>query len=592
MARPSKAACGHDHKTYFESAISGFGAASHDHNHGGDVEQEQGFLSRLANKIKSVDGIDETANLAGQILPGIAAPIAVATILVAATPFVWLGVLGMKEEYKTACEEFDEISTRRIAIENKISEMMSFAQKKREILQQKFGLEIPENSQEVPQKGSMLGVAYYAAEYQSLRNKELIAALGKKFGWTGLVGMSGMFAGMLPATAAAGLEIANEISANVALESAALALEMAAGSCFLVGQVAMSAYAINRGNQGLKAKEILLKSKEIFESNCSKYLSENSSRNVNEIIDQQIRFNQKHSIEYGALTTAGQGFMIAGTILGMTGIGLVATVPMFGIGAPLTIGGALQRIYYQEKEKSFRGKNSEFTDEKISEISPISLFTKFFRSASGDDLDKKVLGELDEKFCELTDNLAKVKSWSLLHQMVNCTKDRERKIAFLKEAAKKTGLEKVVLEKVKDFYQNNEEQFKSFLDLSAQEANCKIAKGILTVLDTSAAKLGFEEEVPDQEMSKLASRKLITAAKNSLKSARFFAADAIVRVGQTIQARKDLELTPEEIAPSNNKTPFAQDASHYHDGKACEGDHEETFLETQFCAPVPKKNRS
>ena len=38
----------------------------------------------------------------------------------------------------------------------------------------------------------------------------MILAISKQYGWSGILGMSGMFAGMIPATISAGFEIAKK----------------------------------------------------------------------------------------------------------------------------------------------------------------------------------------------------------------------------------------------------------------------------------------------------------------------------------------------------------------------------------------------
>ena len=91
---------------------------NHDHHQHEDEESFRQKLNDLADELKAVDGIDETANLVGQIFPGLAAPIATATILAIATPFVFLGIIGMKHEYEQAKEELKEILVRKTAKEN------------------------------------------------------------------------------------------------------------------------------------------------------------------------------------------------------------------------------------------------------------------------------------------------------------------------------------------------------------------------------------------------------------------------------------------------------------------------------------------
>jgi hypothetical protein len=592
---PLLAPSGHTHSHGADS--HSHGADSHDKYHDHDNTHHQvtkndktsqnplsaaleEIYSFLLGALLGIDGVDETASLFGQLLPGVGAPIATATILSVATPFVWFGILGMKEEYEAGRKEFTKIMERKTEIENKIAEMTSFAQSKRLILQQKFGLKIAESSDAgLPKRDLEPDLSYYVVDYQILENKKLIAALGKKFGWNGLVAMSAMFAGMLPATAGAGLAIANKISASAALQSAAMVLELASASCFLVGQTTMTIYAASRGYQGLKVREILKKTKEIFKNNCPGLRIETRDH-VIEIIDASIRFVEKHSIEYAQLTGAGQVAMMLGTFLGMTGFGLPATVPLLAIGAPLTIFAALQRISYQDKEKKFtgsKGQNSEFVTEKEAKINPIFLFTKFFKSDSADsaDFENNILQELEENFDKITAQLAAIKCYSLLHHMVHSRKTGKQKIIYLenrvdylRDGLKRTGLEKSVLGKMEKFYKKNKKEFGEILSLNKEEANFVISNRLLRVLETTPEKLGLKGfaanpvgKITGKIAGKIAGkivdknnlRKLITSAKNALKGLRFRIADAMAHFTLTIEARKILKSEPVVLQPAEKK---------------------------------------
>ncbi len=580
---------------FWEAILDGHDPASHFHGYEYGVDSS-GFLKMLADKIKSVEGIDESANAIGQVMPTNLAPVAASVILAVAIPFVWLGVLGMKNEYEEAKSQFEQIIFRQINAKNKIQDLQNFAQKYRSVLQEKFGLNLEE---EVDLQGSVYSLlhrkdlqkiseidqlAYQACEYQTLENKKLIAQLGKKFGWTGVVGMSGMFAGMFPSLAISSLEVVQQIQATAAIESAIIALKLASNSLFIAGEVAMIGYAANRWKQGILANEDLKKAEVAFDKN-SAVLKQTTQKNIKEIFAKQRRFIQKHSVEYGKATVAGQSLMIGGSSISMTGLGFLAGVPLLGIGLPVTIGAAFSRIFYQDKEQKFKGKNSQYVAENIARLSPIYLFAKHC-DKNGKQAQKAILKELDAEFEVVTNKLAAVKSLSLLHRLVNDRKYQNKyprqKLnelqVLLKRAAeqnnlKGSDLEGSIIQKVRSFFLEHRDYL---LDEILRVENKDLANHKLALLSAKVLlgkdEIGYKDgellEKLDLNLvaimfdpdKKTCARDVIQKSKEALKALRFKIADSIVCVTQVAAAHKVLSDSQREIELKQivkNPTQFA-----------------------------------
>ena len=549
--------------------LKGIGANSRSHdqqNDDEDVESDNPILRSLSNissKIKSVDGIDEMANLAGQILPGIAAPIATSTILIAATPFVWLGVIGMKEEYEEAKDEFEKIIGRTSNIEDKFVDLIDFTRTYQRTLKDKFNVDLDELNLENISRNAELESLDRGEEYirfvenivdhLSLNNKKIIGELGKKYGWTGFVGMSGMFAGMLPASASAVLEVINEIQSSAILLSTSMALQLTAGACFIPGQAFMGVYAYNRKKQGLISQDILLSVKDTFKAGSKDMLADDMRDNVEQFIDKLITYNNKHSIEYGDLTMAGQAFMIAGSACSMTGVGLLAAGPLFGVGAPLTIYGAIQRIYYDGAEEGFKGENEdvEFLEEYVKntlrDINPVTICVNNIDNNAGK------FSQLGEILEDVTDKLAEVKLSSLLFHLINDIKYRNKedkvdvlegfftpiKSSGLELKIKNSQIEDIVVRKVKDLVSNDRNDIDSLLKKGNEGLKSRINKN-----------LGVNNT---ESMSNKEVQILLKDAKKTLKFLRFNVIDTVVKVSQMVVV--DNELTKNDQIPNRIISP-------------------------------------
>jgi hypothetical protein len=488
------------------------GHEDHHHHHHHEHEDEESFRQRLndlADELKAVDGIDETANLVGQIFPGLAAPIATLSILAIATPLVFLGIIGMKHEYEQAKEDLKDILAAQKSVQEKLQQLNELSNAQRRLLNEKLGLEIAQ-SETTPVRAFTESTAaadnkflnqIYAA--QMIANRRMILEISKKYGWSGVLGMSGMFAGMIPAVTSAALEIVEETASSgsslaTSMEAAAHIAHQVAGSFFLVGQVAMAAYAGSRLYAGVKGRKILEDSKASFEDFAQQFQEDEevakATSAVLQIFKKKQYFLNKNSIQYAKLTIAGQVFMGAGTICGLSGVGLAATVPLFAIGAPLTIYPAVNRIIGQKQNENFSGasaKNCEFV-KTFSEKNSISkmLEGKALQARQQGDEDKlqkyykDIFTETAQKLNLVNENLAELKIISLVLHLVNDKKYQgktpERKLEILKQklkineesnSLKSSNLEEGVVAIAKEKFREKEGEILEILQKERVEAS-------------------------------------------------------------------------------------------------------------------------
>lgn len=566
-------------------------------------------IRRMASKIKSADGFDEFGNAAGQTLPGIAAPIMTTTILALATPFVWLGVLGMKDEYKEAREEFERILQSKEAEIEKLKKLARYSETWTHIINEKCGLEL--NFSQTVGMGQNDCTPDECAEniynHQRLKNEELIAALGKNYGWTGIVGMASMFVGMIPATGSAIAEITFEATAEAAAETAASLMSVVAGGFFLIGQVAMSVYAGNRARQGHKKINGLEELQDGLSNNI--YIDQDLSKHVDSILGKEINYIKKHSTRYGKATIAGQAFMAIGTTLSMSGAGIAAAAPFFAIGAPVTLGAAVHRIVTENHEEHFKGNVSKYTEYKLGQCQPINLILKH-QQEEGNQYQKAV-EELGEAFNDTTNRLATMKCLSLLHHATNDRSWRSRHLTpwkqrdgeekfdrlmkrFKGEKLKTSQLESKVVGDLESFLNTNKAQIIKILDKHPEDINQRLMaataeclegdhspENLLGILDGSKGRVGEVKEKVDtntlhglgikppsdkEANPKKDSRQFLSTAKSALKSIRLSQAHFITDVVEiekvAQQVGKDLDIDiyakPEpqpEPNPDNHNVP-------------------------------------
>ena len=557
-----------------------------DHGHDEDVDRQPSALQGLSNRIKSVDGFDEAATLLGQLLPDLAGSLAAGSILTLATPLVWLGVTGMKQEYKEARLEFIHIAQSRESIEARLKAIAASSQKWQKVLNDKYGFQYKEDLAKDPKTFSKEELAATLVEHQAIRNAAFVNSLGARYGWTGMAGMGGMMSGMIMGLSSAVAEVTLDMGVGgAALDATAGALEVSAGSFFMPAQILMSGYALNRKRQGKRALKILDQASHTFAGDKGNGLSPATSEHVLSLITKQKKFIKKHSVKYGNRTAVGQSFMLAGTALGLSGMGLLITAPAYLIGAPLTIGTAISRIVNSEKEKRFKGSQNNFVNTKLEFLDPLSLLTiceSNFICANK---------ALEKEFGETRKRLTMAKVLSLLNHVVNDSgmikKSPEAKLKKLQKRLqedlyqlKGSELEREVIAEVRNYFIDHERELKSLVKSKARRVNRKLLKSMLLVLDgdfpaahkvlfshahtdltakdlQTLESLGYKSESTDKsdmkskkdkkkEKKSVSSLKKLTAqaikiGKLSLKAIRFGLANSMVGLSQIKQTVEEIQ---------------------------------------------------
>jgi hypothetical protein len=546
----------------------------HSHGHKGpllsssETRRQRSIFRRIGSNIKSVDGIDEFATLAGQLFPGIGQHIATLAILVPATPFVWMGVLGMKEEYEEARNAYREILESERETKKKLQALATHSAEWCARINRRCGLnlsfETPASSDETP--GTVDDYAEQIVKYQSLQADKLLTAMERKYGWTGLVGMSGMFVGMLAAIADSSAEIAAAASSTIetSATAAASALSAVAGGFFLVGQVAMSAYAGNKARMGHKQIKRLHTQKETLTTT-------GIDPHINEILDREITYIKKHSTRYGKATIFGQACMASGTIAGLSGAGLAVTLPLFAIGAPATIIPAIHRIITEKREANFKGKGDlQYVHDVLEHFNPLDLINKH---ETEENPYKAAREEVAQTFTPTIEQLAIVKSLSLLHHTANSrrakNKTPEEQFAHIRKrirdaSIKRSQLETSVTRQVGALMDEHKTTITKLLKLPTEELNTRLANASLYCLEASSAKdvlnylnsptqefkklikdIGLSGEFPNRG-NKKDSRTIIRSAKSALKAIRFGLAHAITDINAIEMMAKDIRLEQEQ----------------------------------------------
>lgn len=432
------------------------------------------FLN-LFYQIKSLDGVDEVAQALGQILPGIAGPIATLSVISVATPFVCIGALGMKDEYVEICHEYHEILERKVNSAQKLRELSQCSEKWRHFLATKLKLELPPSPKKpfIVKEPSLNHAAHQIVEFEKIKNEAFIAAIGKKYGWTGVVGMTGMSLAMLPTMLKSCINIAQETGKqSAALTGAANGLSLTSTITFGIGQIGMFIYGASKVRQGIAIRKTLQAGKKNFLKHASPALEEQTTSAITEIIDKDLNFNNKTHLQYGIATDIGQSLMISSTILNLIpGLGTAISIPLIAIGAPITVGAAIWRIVHERKERNFRGEGGN--DYAKTRVDHTSLLHLFDISMEKNEVPIQVLQE-EFKFC--TQQLARIKLYSLLHKFIDnrkystLSKKMERLDYLLAHQKIATSLKGTILDQVKTIYFAEREHIYTWLSLPSPEA--------------------------------------------------------------------------------------------------------------------------
>jgi hypothetical protein len=580
-----------------ESSISRFLAGSH--SDGDEEDVEQNLFLRIISQIKSVDGIDEAATVLGQILPGLAGPVAASIVMCGACIAVPLGFFGMKEEYKDAVKEYHRILAKQVDTKSKLSELCAHNNKLRQLIAKKFGIDIPENNEAVEHKDLPLDqLGYYLVEAETLKTKKVISALDKKWGWLGAAGMAGMSAGMVPGAISSIMSAAMADNSSIVtptLVATASGLKIASGAIFAPAQVAMGAYGIHRMRQGIIAKKQIKKNRDTFKTYASKQgLSE--QKNVEEIAAASISSLNKTSIYYGGITAAGQAVMLTSNMMGIFGVTLPIAAPFMAVGAAATIIPAVMRIVAQNQENHFKGILTPRAKETLAQY---DLQTLLFKTSYPDisTCKETILQKLNDGLAASTDRLAVMKELSLLHHLMNDrlqkNKSSKNKLhtidgwlqgtkIFGKRTSniKNSGLEKTIKIKTGNIHSKNREDVSDLLGLKRNEANRRIINCAIACLDNNPdlsiigqeapaqfdtekllkllTELGLEKQplykkieqgrkLNKDETAQLA-RKILNKGKGTFKSIRFNLSDSMIATTRIMKICEDLQQESQELS--------------------------------------------
>ncbi len=515
------------------------------------------FCGKLAKRIKSLDGIDEVATIAAQILPGLAGPATAFTFLTTGVPFVYMGAGGMTEEYQEACAEYDTlINDQQVTLE----EIVAFSERWRQVVATKLQIILPPPTCPISPSTtpSLEEVAKLAQQFQQQRDAVLVQAYDKKYGHLGAIGMGGMLLGLLPASTAMGIGIADKVgTASSGAVVATSGLGIASGVTFGIGQAAMFGYAAAKRARGLTKEKQLYTARESFRTYAEEAIDANTVGEVLSIIDNDIYRNRKHSIAYGRNTMVGQAAMFSGTMLGLTGVGGPAGLACFAVGAPMTILPAISRIVHEEKEEKFHGDNEKDSDyvqircEKTSTSDKLKALERAFNTAS--------------------DQLAYLKFLSLLHHAIQARGDKQARLEKMAATGnlslvKGSGLKGDILTRVQQRVRNHHADITELLKKTPEEASAIIQANLL---DSDDLTFALEKTTPDamkrealitsldigkncegKEGIEL-TKKLLSRLKSAHKAIRYDLAQKLLSASQCLQLQEELKSPNEPVSSYN-----------------------------------------
>ena len=398
---------------------------AHHHAHHTTDKKTSGFkkkLKKVGDFFKGTDGWDELGSGIGQTLPGIGQHIATLSVLSILTPFVYLGVKGMASEMDEAKENLHEIQETKKALLEKIQDIFKlkldpniFNKGANNFENLTKTLKHYVNDKDFKEKAELF------SEYANNLIQEKIAKTADDATPYGLTAMTGMLGGMVAATLRSGAEIASTAHPTIhALETTALALEIATAGFFIPAQIAMIVYAGKKVDEGkiiqnklehdkesvkllyhlndtqeltkdiknvvseykipidIKealnklsddnqnnnstdeiSKSILNKISDIIDKNTHNTIeiSKNFHDAIQDNLDRKLHYNKLGKIIYGKGLALSEAGMVAGGLLGFVpGINATIAPAILVPSAVSTIGFAGLRIYAQNKEGKFTGE--------------------------------------------------------------------------------------------------------------------------------------------------------------------------------------------------------------------------------------------
>jgi hypothetical protein len=431
------------------------------------IKDGWGWLSR---KAQSVDGFDEIAQGTSTLMSGIAVPIAKTCITGPGILVTGAGAVGQVKEYTKVYKEYaenagniQELQTERNAIKGKIDEgNTGLADKYLNVI----------------------------VEHEALKKRQIVAKHGRNFGWTGVVGMMGMTAGLIAATVKSFAEIlvsAKHIANTAMLTKVLSGFSLASTVTFGIGQGATIFYAANEKRKGQNKDKVLCENLELLSTQIhnKSLIEKDTYKSLKGVQEKRRLFVRKTDIEYGNWTMSGQTMMLSSTILNT--IPIVGNIPgmvLAGLGIFLTLGGVIKRTKWTGKQEKYNGEGSEdytFT-QKWLKRTELAL--------SAEDSASKC-SNLQNEFRDCSNLLAHLKLFSLIRGLIDhswtdkfSSKYKNGKFAYLEKILEtgkvSTGLNADVIEKVKEIFNQNKNTIKNMVsNLHPEEAHKILLANIL-----------------------------------------------------------------------------------------------------------------
>lgn len=547
-------------------------------------------ISVVYGTAKGIDGLDEMAAGLCNFLPKIAKAPATASSLGLLSIFVLFGVLGMKEEFKEALEELTNILNQQ---ETATAELAKFSDRWRTFLAKKFNVDFSRQPPPSSNSDGPINAEEMATELQKweeAENKKFAGVLGKTYGWTGFAGMFGMLCGMLPNTT---LNILSSAQAGSAAATAALTI--AGGASFFIGQIFMSAYAINRWRQGESLEATLKETNARIHASTA--ISDDTKNSIIEINNKQLHYTYKLYKEYGVATLLGQLSMALASLTTLGVLSAPAATPCLAVGIPLTLGAAISRIVNTDKQEFFVGSESKYSQELLGNIRSESI------------VDAEHIKKAEEAFNIYSQKLAEIKFCSLLNHVINersavsytplkhldiapnyteytYAQKQARLDAIFKDNKLKyytgygTDLQGTIFDKVREIYEQEKTNgtLAAFLDADSKTANERLHERIKQcagwaddIADLRKALLPLDLEdspKPENESTSLLSSRdeyaklnteLTSGLKQTFKMARYTMAETLVRAvhSQELQAK----IKAEEQRQSAVSIPYKHEST-------------------------------
>lgn len=363
------------------------------------------FVAAYEN-LRSVDGIDDFASLLGMSLPQLQQAIATLAILGVATPFVAVGAKGtideclerFRQDFPLLLQKLHEREEAIIDLLERSGTSPADVERIKGMFRESQGLVSACTGRTVPPQDIAEAVmdlarktaaarpeargngeqpnatlAYQAARYARDRSTATSEKIDRNFSIPTAAAMTGMTAGMVlsMADSIAGIVEGAAPAGSAASQgatTAAAVLGTAATAAFLPSQLAMAAVGASKCVTGVM-RHRQLKGDRLALRGVRDLLDPAVFRAVDQGLKRLGYYNRHHSIVHGAGMAAGQSLMAAGSIASLTGVAGLVGVLLAAVGAPLTVGAAVEKIVYEKKEARFRGEGASELAQAAAEAS-------------------------------------------------------------------------------------------------------------------------------------------------------------------------------------------------------------------------------